>query len=573
MHKLVIVLLLALLAGCQNTTGPGSAGGSSRSGAQVPYAVLAERIAAGETVSVAALREAFVNDASFASKLSRLTELENQALQLAADEPLKLGSLGSAILDLYHGSLAGHFAMQRFYEHVENVETAASHGAWMQRIQADIEASGDGTVAAPYIAVSPVEPVAFARSKKLLPVGSIYRSTQANEFILLLQARPEDGPLSSTHFDLRSVYRAIRSELTSAKTGSEADASARAEASKEFNPFALMVYLARQGDTAAQAAIGAYQASHERPDDAIEWLRSASRSGNVLANNLLARIFFEMAEKAEDDASREASMEEVMENYVHAIALGSLDSAYALGVLYVNEHYGPDNVASGLPLLRQASQGGHPGATLYLGHLSYQGRQVEQDYQQAADYYREAAASGSTNAQKTYARFLLDRKHNISGNAETIDWLAALAKDNDDPEAMLLLGNFSARGIGTSQNFRKARRWFEKAVSISAQDANIVNEVAWVLTVSHFDQLTRASYAQKIMSALMEQNDAARARPEYLDTWAATFAATGDFSRAVEIQQEALTRAKESNDPAVVEELEKHLQLFEAGQSITETAP
>ena len=218
MHKLLTVLLLALLAGCQNTTGPDSSGAASGTSGTVPYKVLAERIAAGDSVPVAALRTAFVNDPGFPGTLSRLTELENQALQLAEDEPLKLGSLGSAILDLYQGSLAGHFAMQRFYEHVENTETAASHGTWVERIRQDIEATGDGTVAAPYVAVSPVEPVAYARSKRLLPVGSIYRSTEANEFMLLLQARPEDGPLSSTHFDLRSVYNAIRSELTKTRT-------------------------------------------------------------------------------------------------------------------------------------------------------------------------------------------------------------------------------------------------------------------------------------------------------------------------------------------------------------------
>lgn len=573
MHTLLIVLLLALLAGCQSASGPGTQTTTDDTDTGPTYAVLAEQIAAGETVAVSALRLAFVNDPGFAGKLSRLTELENQALQLAEDEPLKLGSLGSAILDLYHGSLTGHFAMQRFYEHVENVETAAVHRSWVDRIRTDIEATGDGSVSAPYTAVSPVEPVAFARSKQLLPVGSIYRTTAANEFILLLQARPEDGPLTSTHFDLRSVYRAIRSELASAKADDDASDAQRAQAISEFNPFALMVYLARQGDTAAQAAIGAYQATHDRRDDAIEWLRSASRSGNVLANNLLARVFFEMAEAAEDDATRESSMDQVMENYVHAIALGSLDSAYALGVLYVNDHYGDDNASSGLPLLRQAADGGHPGATLYLGHLSYQGRQVDQDYQQAGDYYLQAANSGSSNAQKTYARFLLDRRHSVDANEQAVEWLNTLAKDDNDAEAMLLLGNLNARGIGTAQNFRKARRWFEKAVHHSEQDANIVNEVAWVMTVSHLPKLVRATYAQKIMTRLMEQDDAARIRPEYLDTWAATYAANGDFERAIEIQQDALAKAKDANDDAVVEELQEHLQLFEAGESITETAP
>ena len=57
-------------------------------------------------------------------------------------------------------------------------------------------------------------------------------------------------------------------------------------------------------------------------------------------------------------------------------------------------------------------------------------------------------------------------------------------------------------------------------------DPNIVNEVAWTLTVSDRDSLRRERYAREIMDHLMEANEAARQRPEYLDTWAATYAAT-----------------------------------------------
>lgn len=568
MQKTVIVLLILALAGCQSS-GTTPADGDVRAD-QSSYEVLAERAAAGDAVAVGALRQAFMADPSFPAQLSRLTELENQALQLATDEPLKLGSLGSAILDIYQGSLAGHFAMQRFYEHVENLDTAAVHRSWVERIRSDIDGTGDGTVDAPYVAVSPLEPVAYARSQGLLPVGSIYRTTEAFDFILLLQARPADGPLSSTHFNLQSVYEAVRSEL---ERSDHTAAEGSAGEADEFNPFALMIYLARQGDTAAQAAIGAYQATHDRPKDAIEWLRSASRSGNVLANNLLARVFFELAETAEDEADREQAMGQVMENYVHAVALGSLDSAYALGVLYVNEHYGADNVPSGLPLLRQAADGGHTGANLYLGHLSYQGRQVDQDYGTAGSYYLQAAQTNSPSAKKTYARFVLDRRHEVPEHPDTVSWLSELAQSEEDAEAMVLLGNLHARGVGTTQNFRKARRWFQRAIKASDQDANIVNEVAWVLTVSNLESLKREAYALSVMTKLMESDKAARARPEYLDTWAASFAANGQFERAIDIQEEALEKAQQANDPAVIEELENHLKQFQAGETLSEEAP
>lgn len=565
MQKFVIVLLLIALAGCQSaaTPDPGAGTGSG-------YEVLAAEIAAGRPVAVGKLRRAFMADPSFPGALSRLTELENQALQLATDEPLKLGSLGSAILDIYQGSLAGHFAMQRFYEHVENPETAAMHEGWVERIRTDIDSTGDGSLQQPYLAVSPLEPVAYARSQGLLPVGSIYRTTDSHDFVLLLQARPGEGPLSSTHFNLQSVYDAVRSELDRSDHSAAEGATGSAD---EFNPFALMIYLARQGDSAAQAAIGAYQATHDRPKDAIEWLRSSSRSGNVLANNLLARVFFEIAEQAEDGAAREAALGQVMENYVHAVALGSLDSAYALGVLYVNEHYGEDNIDSGLPLLRQAAAGGHTGANLYLGHLSYQGRQVDQSYAEAGSYYLKAAQTDSPSAKKTYARFALDRRHSEQEHPQTVPWLTDLADSEDDAEAMVLLGNLHARGVGTPQNFRKARRWFTRAVKASEQDANIVNEVAWVLATSNLNDLKREAYALSLMTTLMESDEAARARPEYLDTWAASYAANGQFERAIDVQEEALEKAQEGNDPAVIEELESHLERFRAGEILSEEAP
>ena len=34
------------------------------------------------------------------------------------DEPLRLGAVGSAILDLYYASLAGHQALAKFYGHL-----------------------------------------------------------------------------------------------------------------------------------------------------------------------------------------------------------------------------------------------------------------------------------------------------------------------------------------------------------------------------------------------------------------------------------------------------------------------
>jgi hypothetical protein len=71
----------------------------------------------------------------------------------------------------------------------------------------------------------------------------------------------------------------------------------------------------------------------------------------------------------------------------------------------------------------------------------------------------------------------------------------------------------------------------------------------------------------------MTINDAARQRPEYLDTWAAACAANGDFDRAVAIQEEALAAATGQEFEGVQDVLQLHLKAFQDGQTITEVAP
>ena len=51
--------------------------------------------------SVAQLRKDFLNQPDAATRYMRLAELEAQALALYSDEPLRLGSIGSAILEIY----------------------------------------------------------------------------------------------------------------------------------------------------------------------------------------------------------------------------------------------------------------------------------------------------------------------------------------------------------------------------------------------------------------------------------------------------------------------------------------
>ncbi len=548
LFSITAICSVMLAGGCQTTR-------------HATYAELNDKITNGETVSVRELREAFQRDVALPENMQRLDELEQQAMQLVEDEPLKLGSIGSAILDTYQASITGHYVMTRFYEHVDAPEAAAGHLDWLERIRADMEHSGDGTRESPYPVMTSVDAQMYVIYRGMSPVGAIYQTSDEHPFTLLIQARPEEGPIENLNFDLTSVYQAMRMDF-----------AASADADDEFSPFSVIGYLAKRGDPAAQAAIGAFLASQNRYKDAVDWLKAASRTGNLVASSVLARLYWERASNAESDEARKEALDEVLENYLHAIALGSTDAMYALAVLYLNGQYGEENRSSGVTLLTQAAAANHAEAALFLAHLYYTGDVVDKDLNKARDYYVQACQLDDAFAMRSYARFLLDRSADQPPDPRIIKWLEALTKEKD-AEAMLLLGNFHARGVGTNQSFSRAVHWYKEAVKAAPNDASIVNEIAWTLTVSNFADLKRTRYARTIMDSLMESNVDARARPEYLDTWAAAYAANGDFNRAIELQQQALAVAEKMQFDSVLDILREHLDAFKDGQTITESAP
>ena len=515
--------------------------------------------------AAASLRKSFLAGENIAEHLRRLGELETQAMQLADDEPLKLGAIGTAILDICQSSLTGHFALQRFYEHLESPAAAALHAAWMEAVKTVMVGAAAGTPGEPYTALTPVEAQAFVISESMTPVGTIYQSNEPSSFEMLVVGRPHEGPLKNLYFDLNALYQTTLGALSD-ETGSHTREIG-------FSPLTLMGMLARSGDTTAQAAVGALLLAREQHDDAIGWLRTASRTGNVLANLMLAGIFWEKSLKAESDEDRNQALDQVMENYLHAIALGSSDAMYALGSLYLAGAFGADNVASGLPLLEQAGQLEQSHALLYLAHLYYAGGAVERDLAQAETYFIRSAALHNPAAKLDYARYLVREGQQAGGDGRALHWLQELADEHEDAQAMLLLGNLHARGIAAKQNFRVAYRWYRDAARTAPDDADVVNEVAWTLTVSDLDRLRRERYALKIMTRMMRADKAARSSPEFLDTWAATFAANGDFDEAVRLQQLALKEASEADREEVLDILKQHLDLFMAGKPVIEPAP
>ena len=71
----------------------------------------------------------------------------------------------------------------------------------------------------------------------------------------------------------------------------------------------------------------------------------------------------------------------------------------------------------------------------------------------------------------------------------------------------------------------------------------------------------------------MEKNPQASSHPEYLDTWANTYAANGDFSKAVALQKQAIASAYAQKREDILDILNDHLAKFMAGKVILEPTP
>ena len=544
--------------------------------APVPYGDMVGAIAEGADFDPDALREAWLAQPDVEEQRPRLEELEAEALNLLADEPLRLGAVGSAILDIYFGSLAGHLAMQTFYQRVEAPDDAARHERWGRAVREAIEASAVGTPSDPYQVLSAMEARAFLLANGESPIGSMYVSTDDDPFVLQILARKDEEPPGYRAFDLERFYRRVQADASQQMAGAPgasqrgAAPTRHGEANVSFGVVNLFLAMQR-GDSAAQVFVGYSLAREERFEEASTWLVPASKGGNLVATLILAQLHRSEAFTGTDE-TRDASLEKAEDHYLMAIAAGSDEAMAGLGALYVGGFYGGGMVDEGLELLDSAADKGNTEAMVFLANAYATGQLLDRDYDASERYWVRAADLDDEMAKLQYARFLLADDVEREFNDQAWRWLREVAQE-ENPEAMLLIASLYARGVHVSRNYQRARLWFRNAVSIAPNDPDIVNEVAWTLTVSHLGKLRDERYALRIMERVMSSSDAARESPAFLDTWAAAHAANGNFDRAIDLQERALEQARRREETTVLAVLEQHLEAFRAGETISENIP
>jgi tetratricopeptide (TPR) repeat protein len=103
---------------------------------------------------------------------------------------------------------------------------------------------------------------------------------------------------------------------------------------------------------------------------------------------------------------------------------------------------------------------------------------------------------------------------------------------------------------------------FDKALAISPDESDMLNNLAWVLSTSPDDKLRDGKRAIKLATKACELTDYQQAH--ILSTLAAAYAETGDFEQAVKYSTKAVDLVKKSKDPEIQEALQKELDSYKA---------
>ena len=552
------IVLGALLAGC--------AGRGYEPDSPGAYDRLVRDLAAERSDEWSALPPAFLAREDFVERMHRLERLHQDAQAQSEADREAVDQMTQNMLEAYYGDLRAHRLRHRLALAGGDTDSGEFHERAVDALLAAIEDSGEGTADSPWQVVSATEAYVWLASQRKEVAGALYHGDdEKGTLALVLKARPRDEDnLSELWFDLTPTLRATQRQM---------DTEGPA-------PTELIAARARDGDSAAQTA-HAIRLWHEGNQDsavqAVHWLRSASEQGNVIAREMLGVVYGVIARTRRGEEA-EQLVDAAVDQFLLAVGQGSSTALYNLGQLYLSGHYGEENQPTGVEMLRQAVARDNLDAMVLLARLRYNGQFVSQDLDAALELLERAAERRHAEAQLFYARHLLSTDEGAGFDDRALAWLEDAATEGESVQAMLLLGTLYAQGEHAPHDTEQAVTWLKQAAE-STLDADTINTVAWVLVVAEQLELRDPAYGLELMNTLMARDQLAAVNAAYLDTWAAAHAANGDFERAVEIQERAVSVAeaehaeRDDDGPEYLPLLREHMELFRSGQTVSEDVP
>lgn len=111
---------------------------------------------------------------------------------------------------------------------------------------------------------------------------------------------------------------------------------------------------------------------------------------------------------------------------------------------------------------------------------------------------------------------------------------------------------------------KSAVEYYHKALQIEPDQPYVLKNLAWILATSKDVKLQNPNDVVRFAVRACELTE--YNQPEFVDTLAAAYAVAGRFSEAIETAEKAINLAEVAGRQGLAEEIQKRLQLYQAGQ-------
>ena len=230
---------------------------------------------------------------------------------------------------------------------------------------------------------------------------------------------------------------------------------------------------------------------------------------------------------------------------------------YILGALYDSQ--GETDMAATEFTESVADDPGNVKALCGLGYILCD----EGKFDQAAEEYQAALGVAPDLAKAHFGLAeVLMKEHNF--DAAMSEYSLALQSDPDIPEAHYqLAGLYSAKGDAVS-----AISQLEDAVRLAPDWPMALNNLAWMRATESDSKLRNGTEAARL--AMRAVALTGKSNPSTLDTLAAAYAETGQFTDAAQMAATAVQNANAADETNLAKEIESRLKLYQSGQPYRE---
>lgn len=126
--------------------------------------------------------------------------------------------------------------------------------------------------------------------------------------------------------------------------------------------------------------------------------------------------------------------------------------------------------------LRLQAEQGDVEAQAHLGFMLYEGKVVDQDYEQSVEWLRKAAEAGHSDAQAALGLCYAKGRGVKQSEKEAFVWFRTAAEGGNG-DAQANLGLCYAKGLGTPQDLVQAHLWLGLAAEAGAENAAETQEI------------------------------------------------------------------------------------------------